>query len=53
VNYFIGGTYLTLTPSFCENITFCSTANVRHIVARVTKSGREIFEAETVFTQLR
>lgn len=53
VRFTIGGNSLTLTPSFCENITYCSTANVRHIVARVTKNGREIFEAETIFTQLR
>lgn len=49
----VGTHSFTVTPSYCENASFCTSTTVRHIVARVTYNGKQVFQTQTVYAQLR
>jgi len=49
----VGNHSFTVTPSYCETATYCTTINNRHITVRVTYNNEEVFKTQTVFTQLR
>lgn len=48
----IGGRTYQATTRYCVTAAYCDTAS-RHVVVEVTYRGTRIFQAETVFTQLR
>ena len=49
----VGTRTYTATAYFCETSTYCLTANNRHITVRVDYKDEQIFETQTVYTQLR
>lgn len=51
--FIIEGRYFTVTPTYCANSSYCTSANIRHITADVDYLGESIFSIETVFTRLR
>ena len=53
LNVAVGSRTYQVVSSFCENATFCTTVNNRHITVRVNYKNEQIFETETVYTQLR
>jgi prepilin-type N-terminal cleavage/methylation domain-containing protein len=48
----IGSREFEVDTSFCGNAAFCSTNN-RHLTVAVSFRGEDLYEVETVFTQLR
>ncbi len=52
VNVTVGTRSFSVVASFCEDNTYCG-ANIRHITVRVTYQNEEIYEVNTVYTQLR
>ncbi|MFN8391684.1 MAG: type II secretion system protein [Bdellovibrionota bacterium] len=52
-NVVVGTRTYSVVISYCENSSFCSTANNRHLTARVSYNNVQYFETQTVFTQLR
>ena len=49
----VGSRTYRVVSSFCENATFCTSVNNRHITVRVTYNDDQVFETQTVYTQLR
>lgn len=49
----VGARHYDVTASYCENATYCVTANNRHITVRVKYKQETVFETQTVYTQLR
>jgi prepilin-type N-terminal cleavage/methylation domain-containing protein len=49
----VGTHTYTVTPSYCENTSFCTSTTVRHITVRVTYAGQQVFQTQTVYAQLR
>lgn len=43
----------SVTTSYCQEPTFCLTTRTRHLNILVTYQDEEIYEIETVYTQLR
>ena len=42
----------TIITQYCPTSSYCND-NTRHVVVRVEDNGNQVFETETVFTQLR
>jgi len=53
VNFSIDGKTFSITPSYCLNSAFCSSANIRQVTATVRYLGDIVYTAETVYTRLR
>lgn len=49
----VGSHTFSVTPSYCEVASFCSSPTVRHIRVRVTYKGQQVFTTQTVYSQLR
>ncbi len=49
----VGTRTFTVTPSYCENAGFCTSASVRHIRVRVLYKNSLVFTTQTVYAQLR
>lgn len=49
----IGNRSYVVTPTYCADVSFCTSAATRHIGVRVMYAGVLRYETETVFTQLR
>ena len=48
----VGPHQFTIVTQYCSSSTYCDDIT-RHIVVSVKEHGRQVFETETVFTQLR
>ena len=48
----IGQYQFTIVTQFCVNSSYCDD-HTRHVVVRVQEDGQQVFETETVITQLR
>lgn len=42
-----------VTPEYCTEIAYCTSANIRHILVSVVHNGNDIYSVETVYTRLR
>ena len=42
-----------VTPSYCEDASFCTSSTVRHVRVRVQYKGQQVFVTQTVYAQLR
>lgn len=49
----IGPRTYVVTPTYCLTSSLCSSSTKRHITVSVINNNEEVFETETVFTQLR
>ncbi|MCB0354956.1 MAG: type II secretion system protein [Bdellovibrionales bacterium] len=49
----ISGKNFFVTPSYCENASFCSDINTKFITIRVAYNGTTYYEVDTLYTQLR
>lgn len=43
----------SVTVSYCQNATYCTSANMRHISVSVSYKGTTKYSVETVYTKLR
>ena len=48
----VGGRDYEVVERYCDITAYCTSAS-RHIIVEVSFAGREIYELETVFTQLQ
>lgn len=48
----VGQHQFTIVTQFCVNTSYCDD-NTRHVVVSIQENGRQVFETETVITQLR
>lgn len=49
----VGARTYSVTPSYCEDNSFCTSSNVRHVRVRVHYNGQQVFVTQTVYAQLR
>lgn len=49
---YLGKTYTPIV-TYCQNPAFCTNPDSRHITLQVFHNGNEIYQAETVFTNLQ
>ncbi|MGR3273747.1 type IV pilus modification PilV family protein [Acaryochloris marina NIES-2412] len=49
---YLGKTYTPIV-TYCQNPAFCTNPDSRHITLQVFHNGDEIYQAETVFTNLQ
>ena len=48
----VGAHVFTVETRYCINTAYCDD-NTRHVVVNVQEDGQDVFETESVFTQLR
>lgn len=49
---YLGKTYTPIV-TYCQNAAFCANPDSRHITLQVFHNGNQIYQAETVFTNLQ
>ncbi|MBP9837860.1 MAG: type II secretion system protein [Proteobacteria bacterium] len=52
-DYIINGKTYSVFTVYCLTSTYCQSPNNRHITIRVKYKNKQVFETETVFTQLK
>ncbi len=52
-NYTINGKVYATYIDYCTNTLYCQSPNNRHIKVRVQYKSNQVFETETVFTELK
>lgn len=49
----VGGRNFTVKVSYCENATYCTSGTVRHLTARASFRGVQLYQVETIYAQLQ
>lgn len=49
----IGGRNFTVKVSYCENSSYCTSGTVRHLTARTSFRGVQLYQVETIYAQLQ
>ena len=52
-NVQIGNRTYNTTTTYCRNMSYCNSTNVRTVFVEVSYKGKEYYEVETAYTQLR